>query len=53
MLPARTVNIRAEVIHSESLDERDSDKGGLIGVRIIQMPSDDAVSYKEFLESLK
>jgi hypothetical protein len=53
MLPARTVSIRAEVVHSEPLDERDPDKGGLIGVRITQMSSDDAAFYREFLDSLR
>jgi hypothetical protein len=53
MLPVRTVNIRAEVIHSEPLDEHDPDKGGLIGVQITQMASDDETSYKEYLDSLK
>jgi hypothetical protein len=52
MLPTRTVSIRAEVIHSDYLDERDPDKGCLIGVRIRQMSSDDETSYKEFLTSL-
>lgn len=53
MLPSKTINIRAEVIHSEPLDERDPDKGALIGVRITQMASEDEAPYKEYLDSLK
>jgi hypothetical protein len=52
MLPTKTINIRAEVIHSEPLDEHDRDKGSLVGAQITQMSSEDETSYKEYLDSL-
>jgi hypothetical protein len=53
VLPMKTVNIKAEVVHSHSLDELDPDKGQLIGVHILQMSSEDEEYYSEYLALLK
>lgn len=53
VLPTKTVNIRASIIHSQPLDDHDLDTGAIIGVQITQMSSDDATHYNEYLKSLK
>jgi hypothetical protein len=53
VLPAKTVSIGAEVVHSQLLDELDPDRGQLVGVHILQMSAEDEAYYTEYLRLLK
>jgi|SRR5918911_1311037 hypothetical protein len=47
-LPAKTVRLRGNVVHSQALGESSQ----IIGVRIMEMYADDKAAYAEYLYSL-
>ena len=53
MLPSRTINLLATIIHSHLLDERDPSRGMLVGLQITQISPEDGRAYEEYVDSLK
>ena len=53
VLPTSTVNIQGTITRSLPLDERDLERGQLIGVQITQMDAPDQATYQDYLSSLK
>lgn len=51
-LPVGPVEMQVTPVRYEALDEHPSEKGYLIGVKIVGMPADDRAKFSEYVNSL-